>query len=107
MAGEQLDMEALEKRESEKLSRAHLFHDEWERRRDATQILALLAEVRRLREAGERVRQAWNDPRHDFGHLPHNGCAKIGWMEKTGHYETTQPCSCGYDALRAAVEGLK
>lgn len=59
-----------------------------------------------LREKAQEVRRAWDDPRHDFGHVPKGGCDKIEWTEATGHYETNLPCSCGHDALRAAIDAL-
>lgn len=65
-----------------------------------------MGEIRRLREKAQEVRRAWDDPRHDFGHVPKGGCDKIEWTEATGHYETNLPCSCGHDALRAAIDAL-
>ena len=69
---------------------------------ESAQLNALQA----LRAKAQEVRRAWDDPRHDFGHLPNGACDKIEWTKETGHYETALPCSCGHDALRAAIDAL-
>ena len=64
---------------------------------------ALLAEVRRLREAGERVRQAWKAHEAVGETLARLSAASPAWALE----DAAESARAALDALRAAVEGLR
>lgn len=94
---EPLDLEAIEESDAELRKRFDFARSN----ASITDVALLIAEVRRLREAGERVRQAWS------AFAEAEAADAKGAGSKAESLALLVASQDAYDRLWAAVEGLK